>query len=76
MKFGDALKEIMAARGISRGSLARTLGVSKNHVSDLLAGQRVGTPAMIDRIGDRLQLPAEQMASLHFMGAQDRGYRI
>lgn len=66
----------MTARGISRGSLARTMGMSKTQISHLLSGQRVGTPAMIERIGERLQLPPEQLTSLYFMGAQDRGYKI
>ncbi len=63
----DAILFSMEQRGMARADLQEVLGVSRGRLSEVLSGKRSLSKAMIYRLVDQLDIPAEiliQPASL------------
>jgi HTH-type transcriptional regulator/antitoxin HigA len=55
----DAIVFRMEQRGLDRADLQEILGVSRGRVSEVLSGKRCLSKAMIRRVADQLDIPAE-----------------
>ena len=55
----DAILFIMEQRGMARADLQEVLGVSRGRLSEVLSGKRGLSKAMIHRLVDQLDIPAE-----------------
>jgi len=66
-KFITALEKLLKERGITQAELARRLGISKQHLHNIIKGRRSGSDEMRERIANFFGLTFEQMLSI---GAQ------
>jgi plasmid maintenance system antidote protein VapI len=75
-EFGDLMKKLLDEQKIGNNTLSKLLKISRNHVSDLIAGQRNPSPKMVDRICEKLKLPKEISSLLNLAVIKDKGYKI
>jgi len=61
---GPAIRAIREARGVRLGILARDCAVSSSYLSNIEAGRKNASPALLRKIADRLQCPLDAIALL------------
>ena len=66
-KFRAAVSKLLRDRKVTQIELARRLGVSKQHINNILKGRRIGTDELREKIADFFGLSVEELL---LMGAK------
>jgi transcriptional regulator with XRE-family HTH domain len=74
--FAKELARMLDHSGVTRREMAERIGIHTQMLWFLQAGKRLPTPAMIERVGDALNLSQVDRLKLHKLAARDRGYRF
>jgi transcriptional regulator with XRE-family HTH domain len=57
-KFGDILRQIRNAKGLSQEDLAGNLDISRSHIGRLETGEKQPSLKMLFRLAEALEVPA------------------
>lgn len=74
-EFGAALDAQLRKRSLRQTDLARQLGVSRQAINRTLSSESYSvTPSTVNRIGAAIGANAQEIQTLHYAAAKDRGY--
>ena len=63
-EFGDRLRAIRSEKGVNQEDLAEKMGLTQASISQFEKGQRLPTPALIEKFAEKLGVAKEELSGL------------
>jgi len=63
-EFGDRLRAIRSEKGVKQEDLAENMGLTQASISQFEKGQRLPTPALIEKFAEKLGVTREELSGL------------